>query len=137
MPGKNYIKVASVLLVIGAVISIIIYPIAGLLLEYATVKTGESLGWLFVAVCVFYSVLAVLQLIASVKGIKCCNDKDASSGLKKWGWILLVISLISGIASFVQTVLNDGSIITSAVGILIGLILPALFIHGAALNENA
>ena len=44
MPGKNYIKVTSILFIIGAVISIILYPVAGLLFGYATVETGESLG---------------------------------------------------------------------------------------------
>lgn len=137
MPGKNFIKVTSILFVIGAIISIIVYPIAGLMLTYATVDTGEDMGWIFVAVCLFYTLLAILQMIASVKGIKGCNDKNSASNLKKWGYILIVIALISGILSFVQSTLSGQSIVMSAVGILLGLLLPGLYIYGASLNEKA
>lgn len=137
MPGKNLIKVTSILFIIGAIISIIIYPLAGLLFGYATVDTGENAGWIFVVICLFYTLLAVLQLIASVKGIKGCNNKAAAADIKKWGYILIVIALISGIVNFVNSILQGQPVITSAINIILGLLLPILYIRGASLNENA
>lgn len=137
MPGKGYLKVTSILFIIGAIISLIIYPITGLLLSYATVDTGEKAGWLFVAMCLFYTILAILQLIASVKGIKGCNSRKAAPDLKKWGYVLIVISLVCGIINFVQSILNSQSVISGILSIIIGLVLPGLYIYGASLNEQA
>ena len=137
MPGKNYIKVTSILFIIGAVISIILYPVAGLLFGYATVETGESLGWIFVVVCLFYFLLAVLELIACVKGLNGCNDKNAAADLKKWGKILVVIALITGIIAAIHSVLMDQSIVYGVLSLILGLLLPALYTHGAYLNEKA
>lgn len=137
MPGKGFIKVTSVLFIIGAIISVIVYTIAGLFLGYATVKTGEGMGWIFVVVCLFYTLLAVLQLIASAKGIKGCNDKNAAPDLKRWGYILIVVALISGIVNLVQTTLSGKSIAIGALSVLIGLLLPILYVYGATLNEKA
>lgn len=137
MPGKNYIKVTSILFVIGAAISIVIYTVSGLLLGYAAADTGEKLGWIIVVMCLFYTLLSVLQFIASVKGIKGCSSKEAAPSLKRWGYLLIAITLLSGITNFAQAILNGQSVISSAVSVLFGLILPALYIYGASLNEKA
>lgn len=122
---------------IGAIVSIIVYPIAGLLFEYATVETGEKLGMIFVAICLLYTVLSILQLIACIKGVKGCNNKSAAPDLKKWGKILIIVSLVSGIASFVNSLTSGQAVVSSAIGILISLLLPILYTYGASLNEKA
>ena len=137
MPGKNYIKVTSILLLISAIICIIIYPIAGLFFDYATIKTGESLGWIFVAICVLYTIVAILELIASIKGIKGCNDKSACASLKTWGTIVLVIAVISAIFNFVTAMMGGDSILSSVISFLVSLILPGLYLYGVSLNQNA
>lgn len=136
MPGENYIKVSSVLFVVGAVLSIIIYPFAGLSLGYAAAITGKSLGWLFVVACVFYTILAILQLIASVKGIRGCCEKEEAADLKKWGKILILFSLVSSVFGVAQSILNDQSLVYSILGLLFGLVFPGLYIYGASLNEK-
>lgn len=137
MPGKGYIKFTSVLLIISAVLAVIIYPIAGLLLEYATVDTGEEMGWLFVVICLLYTVAAILQLIAGVKGVQGCDDKAAASDLKKWGEIVLVIAAIAGIVNFVSYIIGHQSVLPSILAVLLGLVFPAIYIYGASLNERA
>lgn len=137
MPGKGYVKVASVLLIISAVLSFIVYPVAGLLLGYATMETGENLGWIFVVVCLLYTVAAILQLMAGVKGIKGCNIKESTGDLKKWGKVVLVISIIAAIVNTVNSILKQDSLAISIVSILLSFVIPGLYIYGASLNEKA
>lgn len=137
MPGKNFIKVTSILFIVSAVFSIIVYTLAGLLFGAATLDTGESAGLLFIIVCLLYTVLSVLQLIAGVKGVKGCNSKSASAGLIKWGKMLLILALLAGIINFIQSVLGGTSVFSALISVLCGLVLPGLYIHGAALNEKA
>lgn len=137
MPGKGYVKVASVLLIISAVLSFIVYPVAGLLLGYATMETGENLGWIFVVVCLLYTVAAILQLMAGVKGMKGCNTKESTGDLKKWGKVVLVISIIAAIVNAVNSILKQDSLAISIVSILLSFVIPGLYIYGASLNEKA
>lgn len=137
MPGKTKIKVTSVLFIIGAIVSIITYTIAGLLFEVATVDTGEKYGMLFVAVCVLYTIFGILELIAGIKGIKGCGVKEAAPSLKKWGYVLLVIALICGIMNAIQYFLKGESILYAILGVLLSLVIPGFYIYGASQNKNA
>lgn len=136
MPGKNYIKVTSILLILSAIIAVIVYPIAGLFLSYATIDTGENLGWIIVVICLLYTIAAVLQLTAGIKGVKGCNNKKAAPDLKKWGKIVLIISLIAGVVNFINAILQQESIVIGVISILLSLAIPILYIHGASLNEE-
>lgn len=137
MPGKNFIKVTSILFIISAIFGILVYTLAGLLFGAATLDTGESAGLLFVIVCLIYTILSALQLIAGIKGVKGCNSKTAASGLIKWGKMLLVLAILAGIFNFIQSVLDGTSILSALISVLCGLVLPGLYIHGASLNEKA
>ena len=137
MPGKSYIKIASVLLIISSILCFIVYTIAGILLGYATVKTELNLGWLFVVICLLYTVAAVLQMIAGVKGVKGCYLKEAAPSLKKWGKVVLAISIIAALSNLIDSVLQGDSIAVSVLSILISFVVPALYIYGTSLNEKA
>ena len=137
MPGKNYIKVTSILMLISAIIAVIVYPIAGLLLGYATVDTHENMGWLIVVICILYTIASVLQLIASVKGIKGCNIKEAADDLRKWGMVVLIIAVIVGVLNCISTIMQSGNIVTGIVSILVSMILPVLYIYGTTLNKRS
>lgn len=137
MPGKNFIKIPSIFMVIGGAISIFTYLISGLLLSYGTIKTAQSQGWIVVALAAVYTLFSLLQFIAAAKGIRGCNRKEAADDLKKWGTILLIMSIIAGVINFVSAVMQGGSMISSFINVLFGLIFPVMYIHGASLNQKA
>ena len=137
MPGKNFIKVPSIFLVIGGIISIVVYLILGLIIGYGTVDTAENMGWLIVAIAFVYTIFALLQFIAAVKGIRGCDKKEAAGDLKRWGVILVIVSLVAGIMNFISSVLQGGSVVSGLVSVIIGMVFPALYLYGASLNEKA
>ena len=137
MPGKNLIKIPSIFLLIGGIIGLIVYLIVGLLLSAATVSTNSGLGWIVVAVDVIWTILALLQVIAAIKGLTGCNKKAAAPSLKKWGIILLVVAVVAGIFNLVNAALTDSQMISVIIGIIFSFLFPILYICGAARNEKA
>lgn len=137
MPGKNFIRIPSILMAVAGAVSIVVYVIFGVFLTYGTLKEGESLGWLVVALAVVYTVFALLQFIAAAKGIRGCNRKEAAEDLKKWGTILLVVSIIAGVFNCYYSILQGGSVISSVVSAMFSLVLPVLYLYGVSLNQKS
>ena len=137
MPGKYFIKISSILFIISAVMSILTYSISGLPFILVTKDMQEIMGWVFICVCALYTFFAGIQLIAGVKGIKGCERKDAALDLKKWGFIFIGISLLSGIINLIYCIFVKEGVPSAAVSIAVGLILPLLYIYGASLNAKA
>ncbi len=137
MSGKNFIRIASILMVIAGAVSIVVYLIFGVFLTYGTLKEGENLGWLVVALAAVYTIFALLQFIAAAKGIKGCDRKEAVDDLKKWGTILFVVSIIAGAANCYFSILQGGSVISSVVSAILSLVLPVLYLYGVSLNQKS
>lgn len=137
MPGKTLIKVPSILMLIGGVVGLVMYLGAGLLLGYATESTDESMGWILVAVALAWSVVAILQIIAAIKGIKGCDNKQMAPSLKKWGITLIVLAAIAGVANYLSSTMSGEPIGTAAINIAVGFVLPIFYTWGAVKNENA
>lgn len=137
MPGKNFIRIPSILMAIGGAVSIVVYLIFGVFMTYGTLKEGESLGWLVVALAVVYTIFALLQFIAAAKGIRGCDRKEAAEDLKKWGTILLVVSVIAGAVNCYGSILQGVSVISGIVSAILSLVLPVLYLYGASLNQKS
>ena len=69
--------------------------------------------------------------------MKGCNTKESTGDLKKWGKVVLVISIIAAIVNAVNSILKQDSLAISIVSILLSFVIPALYIYGASLNEKA
>lgn len=136
MPGKYFIKISSILFIISAAMSILTYSISGLSFILVTKDMQENMGWIFVCVCALYTFFAGIQLIAGVKGIKGCDQKEAALDLKKWGVIFIGISLLSGIINLIYCIYTKEDVSSAAMNIAIGLVLPLLYIYGASLNAR-
>lgn len=137
MPGKNFIRIPSIFMAIGGVISVVVYLIFGLFISYAAIDTQENMGWLIVVVALVYTIFALLQFIAAAKGIKNCNRREAAGDLKKWGMILIIVSLIAGAVNLISSTLQGESVVSGLVSVILGMVFPILYIYGASLNEKA
>lgn len=137
MPGKNFIRIPSILMAIGGAVSIVVYLVFGVFMTYGILKEGESLGWIVVALAVVYTIFALLQFIAAAKGIRGCDRKEAAEDLKKWGTILLVVSVIAGVVNCYGSILQGVSVISGIVSAILSLVLPVLYLYGASLNQKS
>lgn len=137
MPGKNFIRIPSIFMAVGGAISIVVYLILGLFLSYATISENEDKGWIVVVLAVAYTVFSLLEFIAAAKGIRGCDRQEASEDLKKWGVVLLVVSFIVGAVNFVSSIVQGGSVVSSLISAVMGLLFPILYIYGASLNQKA
>lgn len=138
LPGKTMIKVSSILFIISGVLALAVYLVGTLLFSAATVKTDVIAGWIVVAICVFYTIMGLLELIAGVKGIKGCNSKEAALSLKVWGIIVMIISLFTNVLSGISNYIGGTSSLPVIIlGIIMSVLFPVLYIVGASKNANA
>jgi len=121
-------------MIIGGAIGIIVSIIAfvavaslGALAAYYG-ETG-SIAILYIAAAIGV-IGAVIQLVAGIMGVKHHNKAKAQT-LMMWGIIVAGISVLGTIL----TVAGGGSF--SILSLLLGLVLPVLFIVGAIQNKNA
>lgn len=136
MPGKNYIRVSSIILLIVGMINIFLYTIAAVIFENALIgeRAGQDGGMLLV-LAVAAVILSIFQFAAAFLGLKNCGRKEAASALKKWGIFLIVFDLIVGI--MMNSALSSGKSVLSRLGNTVaGLLFQILYTYGAYLNES-
>ena len=88
------------------------------------------MGMLYAA-CALSLVCAVVELIAGIVGVKNCKNPEKAGICIVWGVLVAVLYIISTILSSV----GGGEF--NIVSLLIGLVLPVLYIIGAFKNKNA
>jgi len=125
MKGQKFLKVTSVLMIIGGVIGVIagIIAILGISALAALMETGEGTGLLY-ASSTIVTLASVIQFVAGIKGIGACN------ACIKWGVIIAVLSIISMIIGLVA---GGAFSITS---LIVNLLVPGLYIYGAIQMKN-
>ena len=121
-PGKTYLQVTGILMVIFSALSLITLLIGGavvggLIGGVGGAATGISLFLFALIPCIF-------QLYVGIQGILHCNKLEKGKKCFILGIILLVLNVISLFASF------------SLIG-LISLVIPVLFVMGAYKNDKA
>lgn len=127
-PGKTLLKVVSILYIIFGSL----FALLGLLFLVLGPVIGSMFGSFFGAIggmagfAVFFVLLiiAAIDLVAGIIGVKQCGDPSKAMFFIVFGFILGGITLISFITNFEP-------------GNLIGLIMPALFVVGGFMNKNA
>lgn len=129
--GKTLLKVVSILLIVGAVVTFILSLMTMLGGTMVAAGADEFTGGLFIILGVISILLGILQLIAGIVGVKNAGNADAESVKKcqTWGIILLVIAIV-----------NIGLVIIMnqfAVSSLFALLLPILFLVGVNMNKQS
>ncbi len=132
MKGQGFLKVTSILMIIGGVISIIVSVIAvagvgALVALGAGAVSGMGLLYCSTGLLV---VASVIELIAGIKGVGACSAPIKAAACVKWGVIVAALSVISMIVGLI------GGSDFSIVNLLLNLILPALYVYGAIQMKN-
>lgn len=136
LKGQKMLKVCSILMIIGAALALLVtimgfVGIAALDAAFDGEISGSSAYlWLVVAL-----VAGAIQLVAGIVGIQAAKMPSVNKIKLSliFGLIVVVLSLISSISSIVSNGFS-GSAIT---GLLIGLVIPALYLVGLMQYKNA
>ena len=121
--GSGFLKVTGILMIIGGGISIILGIIAALgVAALAYISDGE------ISSAMLYASVALM--IVRIIGVKNCKKPEKAGTCMVWGVIVAVLCVVGTILNSV----GGGSF--SVFSLLLGLVLPVLYIIGAAFNKK-
>lgn len=126
MEGQKFLKVTSILMIIGGIIGaiagIIVILGIGALLALADDTQGSGL---FYASSIIMIVVSIIQFIAGIKGVGACSAPAKAASCIKWGVIVAVLTVISMIIGLI----GGGEF--NLINIVLNLLVPGLYIYGA------
>lgn len=129
--GTGFLKVTGILMIIGGAVSIILSIIAALGIAALAYISDEAVSSaLLYASVILMIVSAVAELVAGIIGVANCKKPEKAGSCIVWGIIVAVLS----VAGTVLNSVGGGSF--SAFSLILGLVLPALYIIGAAFNKK-
>lgn len=130
--GSGFLKVTGILMIIGGAIALIVGIIAILgIATLAYITDGELVTGLLYAAGILTLVSAVAELIAGIIGVKNCKKPEKAGSCIVWGVIVAVLC----VAGSILTTLGGSAF--PVFSLILGLILPTLFIIGAIMNKKA
>ena len=130
--GSGFLKVTGILMIIGGALSLIIGIIAVLgVSAIAYISSGQVDTGMLYAASILTVVSAAAQLTAGIIGVKNCNNPEKSGTCMVWG---VIVALLAVAGAILTTVAGNSFPVLS---LLLGLVLPILFIIGALKNKNA
>lgn len=128
-PGKGFLKVSGILLIIFAVISILVLVI-GIIAAASLGSLGGEVGALAGGIAVGALVISLIScafsLVMGILGVKYANVPSKAQ-------VCMVFAIIA-IALQIITLVTGGSDIVMTI---IGLVLPVLYLIGALKNKQA
>ena len=129
MPGKNFIKIPSIIMIIGGVLTLIV-SVLGFIGMGTLAAAGVNVGMYTVAV-VIALISSVINLVAGISGVSNCENVEKAQKLFTYGIIIIALTVISNVIA----VIAGGKF--NLLSALTGFILPGLYVYGANLNKNA
>ena len=129
--GSGFLKVTGILMIIGGGISIILSILAVLgVAAFVYISDGEASSAMLYASVALMVVSAVAQLVAGIIGVVNCKKPEKAGLCIAWG--VIVAALCVG-----GTILNSvGGGSFSILSLVLGLVLPILYIIGAVFNKK-
>ena len=129
--GTGFLKVTGILMIIGGGISIIMGIIAALgVAVVAYVSDGKASSTLLYASVLLVIASAIAQLVAGIIGVVNCRKPEKAMSCIVCGVIVAVLSIAGSILNSV----GGGSF--SVLSLILGLVLPVLYIIGAVFNKK-
>ena len=130
--GSGFLKVTGILMIIGGAIALIVGIIVILgIAALAYITDGEMVTGLLYAAGVLTLVSAVAEMIAGIVGVKNCKKPEKAGSCIVWGIIVAVLCVAGCILTAV------GGSAFPVFSLILGLVLPALFIIGAIMNKKS
>lgn len=134
--GRGFLKAIGILLIIGGIIGVVSGVLAYVssnaiesLVDSgtldSTVATAVLTGSTLMLYCIFALVSGILEFIAGILGVKYANSPEKAMICIVFGIILIILTIISNFIDF------------SLLSIIIGLVLPVLYLIGGILNKKS
>lgn len=127
--GSSFLKVTGILMIIGGGISIIM-SIAAVIGVAAILTLGGVGAGILVFACILALAGSAIELVTGIVGVVNCKKPEKATVCLVWGIVVAVLNVVSSILSASA---GNGFSVSS---LILGLVLPVLFIIGAALNKQ-
>lgn len=129
--GQKFLKITSILMIIGGIIAVIagVIAILGISALAALAGSAEGTGLLY-ASSILVTVSSVIQIIAGAKGLKACKAPEIAGKCVTWGIVIAVLSIISLVIGLIGG--GDFSITNLALNLLV----PGLYVYGALKTKS-
>ena len=132
MKGRKFLKVTGILMIIGAVFSLLAGVIfGGLGAVVAGLGGMEALTFSYWIALLLTLAGGICELIAGIKGVKHSKSGEKAKDLIKWGVVAAVFSVLG----IVMNLVNGEEL--SILNVVTTVIIPILYIYGAVLNSKA
>lgn len=126
--GAGFLKVTGILMIIGGGISLIL-AIVALLGIAVLAAAGASSGMLYASGALML-ISAVAELVTGIIGVVNAKRPEKAGLCMAWGIIVAVLC----VAGTILNAVGGGTF--SVFSLILGFVLPALFIIGAAKNKQ-
>ena len=134
MKGQGFLKVTSILMIIGGALGALAGIVAiALAAGYAALafEIDPGTAGLLFGGAILIIVAAIVEIIAGVMGLKACKAGKGAAKCFVWGIIVAVLTVISIILSIA------GGSEVNIINILLNLVVPVLYIVGAVQMKNS
>lgn len=135
MKGQQMLKVCSILMIIGGGIVLLgAIFVSGLLSIIASAANGELQALAILAIVI--AILGpALELAAGIVGVKAAGMPSVGKikAALVLGLLVVLLSLFNNIYSFIV----DGVDVSAVIGLLLGLVVPVLYLVGLIQFKNA
>lgn len=129
MKGHKFLKVTGILMIIGGALATILGIIAVLsVAALAYIASAHSEAAMLYASTILFLVSGIVELIAGIIGVLNAEKPQKAKVCIVWGALVAVLS----VAGTILGVAGGGDF--SAFSLILGLVLPVLYIIGAVKN---
>lgn len=131
--GSSFLKVTGILMIISASISLIVDIFSFFLGAAADALGASEIGNIFYLASVILLIDAVVEMVAGIMGVAFCKKPEKANGCLVMGIIVAALCVVGTIFNIVSGNEFGTSTIFS---LLLGLVIPVLYIVGAVKNKS-
>ncbi len=132
MNGHKFLKVTGILMIIGGALSTILGIVAVLgVAALAYIASAQTEAGMLYASTILLLISGVVELIAGIIGVINAEKPQKAKACIVWGALVAILSVASTILGVV------GGSDFSVSGLVLGLVLPVIYIIGAAKNMQS